>query len=415
MLIRIHGQYYDLSKFNHPGGPQALQVAEGRDATALYESHHQFSDLKKMEAIRQKLLVYPPNENLIPLANEYDWDLTMQSAFTKELRQRANEILSRDNIKANAWRWFEMILFGVLFLYSVPYFIKGSWIALFVTPFLIWLFSVNSFHDASHFSVSDFWPINTFFQYIHPWFSSPIMWAHQHIIGHHCYPNIPGMDPDLYHAPKLIRHTQTMKHRPAHVYQTLTFIITWIIGLAFMAQVNTLRMVLLGSDKFNRTTTYMKMSQTRKAMHVGGRLLTICAIYVWPFFAFSLGKALIFAILPIYMYSILFMVSTQINHLIPDSHDVADKNFFIHQILTSHNVATDNYMVYLLTGGLNHQIEHHLFPSVNHCHLRELGPMVKELCKKYGVKYNESLSLWEALCKHVEHLRFMSIDEKKKQ
>lgn len=54
--------------------------------------------------------------------------------------------------------------------------------------------------------------------------------------------------------------------------------------------------------------------------------------------------------------------------------------------------------------GLNLQIEHHLFPSVNHCHLHALVPHVKELCKKYNVNYPESPSMWEALQKHVDHL-----------
>jgi fatty acid desaturase len=81
--------------------------------------------------------------------------------------------------------------------------------------------------------------------------------------------------------------------------------------------------------------------------------------------------------------------------------------------MTSHNVATDNYWIYLLTGGLNHQIEHHLFPSVNHCHLKELSAVTKELCKKYNVQYNESMSLWEGLCKHVKHLYELSLKDTK--
>jgi delta11-fatty-acid desaturase len=51
------------------------------------------------------------------------------------------------------------------------------------------------------------------------------------------------------------------------------------------------------------------------------------------------------------------------------------------------------------------QTEHHLFPSVNHCHLYKLAPHVKALCKKHGVQYNECESLFEALSLHVAHLR----------
>ena len=51
----------------------------------------------------------------------------------------------------------------------------------------------------------------------------------------------------------------------------------------------------------------------------------------------------------------------------------------------------------ILSGGLNYQIEHHLFPSVNSCHLPEISKIVKKLCKKYNIKYNEYNSFFKAL------------------
>lgn len=53
------------------------------------------------------------------------------------------------------------------------------------------------------------------------------------------------------------------------------------------------------------------------------------------------------------------------------------------------------------------QIEHHLFPSVNHCHLKKLVPHVKKLCQKYNIHYSEAPSMWDALTKHKEHLYIM--------
>jgi fatty acid desaturase len=57
--------------------------------------------------------------------------------------------------------------------------------------------------------------------------------------------------------------------------------------------------------------------------------------------------------------------------------------------------------------GLNMQVEHHLFPSVNHCHLHRLVPRVRALCAKHKVPYPESTSMFEALKKHVHHLYIM--------
>ena len=53
------------------------------------------------------------------------------------------------------------------------------------------MFGVNTFHDASHFALSRDWRINCLGTYVGWWFSSPLSWYHQHVIGHHAYPNIP--------------------------------------------------------------------------------------------------------------------------------------------------------------------------------------------------------------------------------
>lgn len=58
------------------------------------------------------------------------------------------------------------------------------------------------------------------------------------------------------------------------------------------------------------------------------------------------------------------------------------------------------------------QIEHHLFPSVNHCHLHKLQPVVRELCKKHGVPYNVSPSLFEAVKAYIRHLEDYSHPKK---
>jgi delta11-fatty-acid desaturase len=61
------------------------------------------------------------------------------------------------------------------------------------------------------------------------------------------------------------------------------------------------------------------------------------------------------------------------------------------------------------SGGLNQQIEHHMFPCVNHCHLADLAPKVKAICAMHGVRYNEVSGYGEALNLHLEHNRALGI------
>jgi delta11-fatty-acid desaturase len=239
-------------------------------------------------------------------------------------------------------------------------------------------------------------------------FSTPYAWMHQHVIGHHSFPNIEGKDPDLYHAPKYIRHSQDIRHKPPHKYQTITFILTWLVGVPAS-------LLFLGVSQafnkpsYNRVVTFAN-SKYLNTNSLRPRLAFYTfVVHVIPFILHGITlRGLLFSIIPIYIFSVCFMISSQINHLTPHNHEQFNKNFFIHQVITSHDVATDNYLVFLFTGGLNMQIEHHLFPSVNHCHLHKLKDHVRDTCKKYNVNYTESITLWEALCQHVTHLRKFS-------
>jgi delta11-fatty-acid desaturase len=151
--------------------------------------------------------------------------------------------------------------------------------------------------------------------------------------------------------------------------------------------------------KFNRTVAFGNNKYLNRNSLKARLAFYIFVIHIIPFLLHGLSiKGFLFSIIPIYLFSVCFMICSQINHLTPHTTEQFSKNFFIHQILTSHDVASENYFVYLFTGGLNLQIEHHLFPSVNHCHLRKLQPHVIRLCKKHGVKYSESPTVWEALC-----------------
>ena len=107
------------------------------------------------------------------------------------------------------------------------------------------------------------------------------------------------------------------------------------------------------------------------------------------------------------------MMCSQVNHLTMENVDVESKDYYKHQVLTSHSFqgqsAFTSWFTFLFTGGLNLQIEHHLFPTINHCHLRNIQPIVKDVCKKHGVFYHESKSYGEALGKYLKHMDVLSL------
>lgn len=95
---------------------------------------------------------------------------------------------------------------------------RGDWFAIVTFPLTYWIFGVNLYHDASHFAVSKNWFINSLGLEVGFMFCTPYVWYHQHIIGHHSFPNIKGLDPDLYHSALVMRHSDDIRHRKAHTW-----------------------------------------------------------------------------------------------------------------------------------------------------------------------------------------------------
>ena len=140
----------------------AISLASSRDATELFESHHHFSDKAMVTAMLNKYEI-PESEcpEKIPDSNVYDWDKTLTSEFTKELKALAVKVLGKD-IKANSYRWRQYALLALLLMSQFYFFAKGFWFAVLSYPLSLWMFSVNVFHDASHFAISaQYWRLNS--------------------------------------------------------------------------------------------------------------------------------------------------------------------------------------------------------------------------------------------------------------
>lgn len=399
----------------------ALSLTFGRDATELFESMHQFSEMNKLLAVLKKYEVTDPGSSSkndpIESNGVYDWKETNESKFTKELNEIAEMVLIPGRTrsegvalgltKINAIKIMEVLFFFLLTANQYYYFVRGSYFSVVTFPTALWMFTVNVFHDGSHFALSKHPFLNHLFTETALLFSTPYTWYHQHIIGHHCFPNVIGKDPDLYHSTKFTRHSKDIRLREAHSSQPYTFPILWLVGVPLGLVLRGCLESLAGKP-YNKVVRLIpdEASHIISRLSIVPRLVAIVALmFLAPLIYHGLTlKGLIFAILPYFVYSLHFMTCSQINHFTPECDDQTSTNFYIHQILTGHNVAPESYLLYLYTGGLNLQIEHHLFPSVNHCHLPRLAPFVRALCAKHGIHYNVSPGMITAVARYVMHL-----------
>lgn len=101
--------------------------------------------------------------------------------------------------------------------------------------------------------------------------------------------------------------------------------------------------------------------------------------FVWPGLTFSFQKAVVWITVPNILFSFCFMLNSQINHLTLECSNASDTNFLKHQVITAQNFGCDSLFCIIFSGGLNYQIEHHLFPFLNHCHLPALGELYRAL------------------------------------
>ncbi len=350
----------------------------------------------------------------------------------------------RQAMKAPAVRWLHVAALTAAAGAGIYGLLQGSWLALAFAPLVVWVWmvsatraidsccavlrmavvfvswrpshpsllpsllcplQVNVWHDAAHFAMSSDWRVNALWTYIAPWFASPTIWHHQHTIGHHCYTNVPKRDPDLYHAPAMWRFQSSLRWKPMHKLQPYTTLPLWLLAVPTLLLLKPL--ITVATNVFNRAVVLMPLPRWRIALHLIGRALVFCSLYVWPFhfwWAEDKLKACAFAFFPISFYSLCFMISSQINHHAEELSHSLHTSWYRHQVMTSHCVAPDSLVSFFLTGGLSLQIEHHLFPGVNHWHLRALQPKVEALCKKHDVPYCKSNSIWEALGKLWHHL-----------
>jgi linoleoyl-CoA desaturase len=147
---------------------------------------------------------------------------------------------------------------------------------------------------------------------------------------------------------------------------------------------------------------------------VAGKMIFLSWTLVVPLFFYPwwVVLAVYFAFTTI--LSLVLATTFQLAHCVeeadyPTPHEmgVVAHVWAVHEVETTVDFCPHNPVVTWLLGGLNFQIEHHLFPGVPHTHYPEIARIVRRNCSRYGVRYTAQPSLCAALRSHFLHLRTM--------
>ncbi|MEM6993285.1 MAG: acyl-CoA desaturase [Myxococcota bacterium] len=239
---------------------------------------------------------------------------------------------------------------------------------------------------------------------------SSYMWHHKHNVLHHTYPNVEGADDDISQAPWL-RLSTVDEHRSFHRYQHWY---SW-----FLYAIIPPKWILV--DDFRRIFT--ERAGARRVPQPKGRMLAIllagkAVSYTWLFViplvvhGPSLGMLAVY-VLVAWVWGLTLATTFQLAHCTtsaefspwPAAGEPMGHAWAEQQLATTVNFAHDNPVVTWYIGGLNYQIEHHLFPKVCHLHYPALSQIVQDVCAERGVKYRVHGSVIDALRAHVVHLK----------
>lgn len=240
---------------------------------------------------------------------------------------------------------------------------------------------------------------------------SHFMWNVKHNVIHHAYTNIDGVDDDIDIQPWM-RMSSTQPrlamHRYQHVYFWFLYALLYILWIFVMDY----------QKYFSKKVGGMPLKNMRfkdhftfwffKALNLF--LFIALPIYTVGFVSWLVGF-LIFTIVAGFVISIVFQLAHTVEHThfpVPDEETgKLDDEWAIHQLKTTANFAPKNSFMSWLVGGLNFQVEHHLFPKISHIYYPKISKIIKEACAEYGIPYIEYPKTRYAIASHVAFLKKM--------
>jgi len=426
----IHGEYYDMRPFieRHPGGETFILLGKGKNCTELFESVHCLSKIN-VHNILAKYKVERPEG--IPKEEElYTWkEDGFYRTVVKRVREKFN-IDSKDKkptyFKANFTYWFKTISLITLWFACVYYALfSGSLIAAAIAGCIIEMLGFCIMHDGSHGALFKQGWKNIFLMSIwNLWmFWCPWIWLRHHTYAHHSFTGVHSRDPDINNSKALIRKHEKTKWKKFYTTQGKHFILFLMLfpnqhfGQSIQYFVTMLR-YSSGAKRsriFGLPLEYLPKFWQRISFVVF--LVSFFAHFVAPFFLVPGGKFAAFLVIFVYWACLgtSYFMNVAPNHETIETHETMqnkeDMDWGAQQVLSSANHSGSgnlwSTLVTHLWGGMNFQIEHHLFPGVCHVHYPEISKIVQKTANEFGVKY-VSLTWWGAMFQYQQMLEYFS-------
>lgn len=346
-----------------------------------------------------------------------------KSAFWRELRVAVNAQLKSEAAQgrppigdprlqrkaALILSWFGLSYVGLLSSPSLPVVILMT-LSLALAAAAIG-FSV--FHDANHGTLfrrpaGNLWAARLCSVVLGP---SRYLWVYKHQTLHHRQPNVVGWDDDL-ETRGFLRLSPESPWEPRHRHQEVKAFLYY--GLNSLEWVFWKDFLCMVRGRLNEWHALNLNSRTRTELLVS-KALYLALFVAPPFLLLPFTWALLAFLTFHFLFSWTLAAVFQLAHFTSDMEFGGVQpgdDWAMHQVRTTADFATGSRFATWYSGGLNHQIEHHLFPNVGHTHYAALRPLVRSAAERHGLPFHDLGDMRSAIRQHLALLKKLGKPER---
>ncbi len=341
-----------------------------------------------------------------------------ETTFYETLKKNIDEFFKENKIAPTgnaALRWKTVAMLALFFVPNILLIsgvAAGSTLLFFGLWFLMGLGMIgvgcSVHHDSNHGSYSSNKTVNKVVgDLVNLVGGYDVTWRIQHNILHHTYTNIEGLDEDI-EVGGLMRFSPHSKKYSFHRYQ---HIYAWFLYCLLTIQWVTYK-------DYRLLFQYEEKGLLKKERITLSKALLELSIYKVIYFGYALVLPIIFSGMPWYMVVAGFFVLHftaglglslifQLAHVLetsefplPTDEGKIENNWAVHQLLNTADFSPKSRIMYWFIGGLNYQVEHHLFPHISHVHYPQIAKIVKKTAQQYGLPYQVMPNFIAAIREH---------------
>ncbi len=344
---------------------------------------------------------------------------TSSDLFLRELKRRVDAYFSQTGRRRRdcAGMYFKTatILAWFVASYVLLMFVVSSWWLVLPLAIVMGLsmaaIGFNIQHDGGHNAYSEHQWVNRIMSMSLDLIGgSSYMWDWKHNSIHHTYPNITGEDDDI----NVGFLGRLSPHQPRYRFHRLQGIYLWVlygflaIKWHFYDDFYNLASGKIGAHRVPRPKGWDLV------VFIGGKVIFLSWAFVVPMLLHPIWAVLGIYVLAAFTSGVVLSVVFQLAHCVeeagfpmPDESGRMETDWAVHQVQTTVDFARRNRVLSWFLGGLNYQVEHHLFHKICHVHYPALSRLVETACAEYGIRYSANQSLMAAIASHFRWLHRM--------